>query len=240
MPELAMPTSRTAPRVRTARLCWVGLVAVALLCPALAAQPASKAAAGVPKPPAQAQLAGNAVLGKETSDTERCQECHGVEGHGTSIENKFAKLAGQYPEYLIKQFRNFRTGERKQDVMSIMARSVGDADLVDIAAYFSQQKKMQGDGTGATPVALDLYRKGDAARNIIACAVCHGDAGQGKSVGNERIPVLGGQDLRYLVRQLTDWRSGERRNSPNDIMNQVAQRLTDDEINALANYLSGL
>src|SRR2546430_1342452 len=86
---------------------------------------------------------GDAVAGKLKSETERCQECHGVDGNG--VDGKFARLAGQYPEYIVKQIRNFRTGARKHDFMSMMAKSIDDLDLADIAAYFSSQQKMKGD-----------------------------------------------------------------------------------------------
>ena len=185
---------------------------------------------------------GDAVLGKEKSEAERCQECHGPQGQGSLSEpdGKFAKLAGQYPEYIVKQIRDFRSGARKNDVMAIMARSIDDGDLADIAAYFAAQDRMRGDGKGGGADARQLFAQGDAARGIAACASCHGEQGQGKSIGKERFPVIGGQDARYLERQLADWRAGERRNSPGAVMNRVAQSLTDREIKSLAAYLSGL
>jgi len=208
----------------------------------MAAQPKAKATARVETTIAAIAPRGNAVLGKEKSEAERCQECHGTEGQGSTSEpeGKFAKLAGQYPEYIVKQIRNFRSGERKHDVMAIMARSIDDADVADIAAYFAIQNRMRGDGTGDNPAGRQLYTQGDAARNITACVECHAEQGQGKSAGNERFPVIGGQDRRYLEKQLIEWRGGERRNSPGAVMNQVAKSLTDREIKALADYISGL
>lgn len=212
-------------------------------CFAVAAQPKAKAriAAGAATTAATTALRGNTVLGKEKSDAERCQECHGTQGQGSASEpdGKFAKLAGQYPEYIVKQVRNFRTGERRHDVMAIMARSIDDTDAADIAAYFAAQDRMRGDGTGDSPGARQLYTQGDAARNIAACAECHGAQGQGKSAGKEQFPVIGGQDRRYLEKQLIEWRSGERRNSPGAVMNHVAKALTDPEIKALAAYIAG-
>jgi len=216
-----------------------------VLVPALAAAFPAMAQTKV-RPKAEAAVTaaprGDAVLGKAKSEAERCQECHGPQGQGSlsEPEGKFAKLAGQYPDYVVKQIRDFRSGARKNDVMAIMARSIDDADVADIAAYFAAQERMRGDGKGGSTDARQLYAQGDAARNIVACASCHGEQGQGKSAGKEQFPVIGGQDARYLERQLTDWRAGERRNSPGAVMNRVAQSLSDREIKSLAAYLAGL
>jgi cytochrome c553 len=184
---------------------------------------------------------GNALLGKDKSDAERCQECHGVDGHGqrhpNGPEGKFAKLAGQHPEYLLKQLADFRSGARKNDQMAIMARTVADEDLADIVAYFSSQKPMRGEGGVSDAIGRKLYTQGDAGRGIPACATCHGEAGQGTE-GMAAIPRVGGQEWLYLERQLLDWRSGERKNSPGGLMNQAVKGLTDSEIQALANYLA--
>ena len=89
-------------------------------------------------------------------------------------------------------------------------------------------------------MAGELYTRGDPSRGVTACVECHGDAGKGRPAGVATAPVIGGQEARYLERQLTEWRSGERRNSPEGAMNRVTQALTDPEIQALASYLSGL
>ena len=226
----------THKRMRKACV-WLGLLATVWAGSAMAATPKAK-----PTPAAAILSTGNALLGKDKSEAERCQECHGVDGQGTSTEPgaKFARLAGQYPEYLVKQMRNFRSGERKHDVMSIMARSVEPADVIDMAAYFASQKKMHGEPGPLDAAGRALYLQGDSSRGILACAQCHGEDGQGRSVGAEKFPVLGGQDWRYLEKQLQDWRSGDRSNSPGGVMNSIAKSLTDAEIKSLANYLSRL
>lgn len=215
----------------------LGLMLGALLHPALAAAPRAKPAASVV---AEAPK-GDPVAGQFKSDSERCQECHGSAGqgmgHSNSTEGKFAKLAGQYPEYIVKQIRNFRSGERKDDTMAMMANSISDADLADIAAYFSSQKPMRGDGGTAHPEGRKLFLNGDPARAIAACVSCH-DAGPAKA--SARSPIIAGQEWRYLEKQLLDWRSGERRNSAAGVMNQIARQLTDADIVALASYLSAL
>ncbi len=180
--------------------------------------------------------------GKLKSDNERCQECHGSTGQGPEHpgpgEDKFARLAGQSVGYIEKQIRDFRSGARKDDVMAMMANSIDDADLADIAAYFSAQATMQGQPGAADVLGGALYMNGDAARQIPACAACHGAPGKGLVVRNAGDPVLKGQARRYLDKQLRDWRSGARHNSPGGVMNQAAKALSDADIVALANYLS--
>jgi cytochrome c553 len=179
---------------------------------------------------------GNPVKGKSRS--ELCQGCHGEVG--LSREDLIPNLAGQYGNYIAKQLRNFQTGARIHQIMNAMAQTVNDDELSDIAAYFSSQKKMQGNGKGSNPVAVELFTKGDAKRGIPPCMSCHGTNGKGQSPKVSTYPVIGGQHKSYLVAQLTHWRSGERSNSPDGVMNKVAKTLTDAEINALTDYISGL
>jgi cytochrome c553 len=174
--------------------------------------------------------AGDVAAGRIKSESERCQECHGADGNGNGEDGKFARLAGQYPAYIVKELQDFRSGARKHDVMMIMARSLEESDLADIAAYYGGLPAMRGDATRADTEA--------AQRLFAACAACHG--AQGKGNGNAAFPVIGGQDAKYLRTQLLAWRSGERRNSPGGAMNDAAKGLTDAEIDLLAHYLSGI
>ncbi|MDO8412461.1 MAG: c-type cytochrome [Gallionellaceae bacterium] len=179
---------------------------------------------------------GNPVAGK--SKSELCQGCHGE--FGLSAEDLIPNLAGQYASYIAKQLRNFQSGARKHEIMSAMAKTISDAELNDITAYFASQKKMQGNGKGGNAVAKNLFLHGDAKRDIPACASCHGVNGKGQAPNVATYPVIGGQHKAYLHAQLAHWRDGERSNSPNGMMNKVAKTLTDAEIEALAGYLSGL
>lgn len=208
---------------------------------AWAAASAGKAAA---TPKVSAPPKGNALLGREKIDSERCQECHGIDGqgagHANGPEGKFAKLAGQDAAYILKQMQDFRSGARKHDQMAIMARSVSDEDVRDIAAYFAGLPVMKGepDPQAAASAALGqrLYAQGDAARGVLACASCHSPASQGQ--GSALAPRIAGQEWRYLDKQLRDWRSGERKNSPDGVMNKALAPLTDTDIEALANHLA--
>jgi len=179
---------------------------------------------------------GSPVKGKTRS--ELCQGCHGE--LGLSLEDVIPNLAGQYADYIAKQLRNFQTGARTHQIMSAMAQTINDAELTDIAAYFASQQKMQGNGKGDNAIAKNLFTKGDSKRGIPACMSCHGKSGKGQSPNVSTYPVIGGQHKGYLVAQLNHWRSGERSNSPGGVMNKVAKTLTDSEIDALTDYISGL
>jgi cytochrome c553 len=202
------------------------VVALALALPAvLAAAPKAK------KTPVSAVApAGDVAAGRIKSESERCQECHGADGNGNGLDGKFARLAGQYPAYIAKQLQDFRSGARRHDFMMVMAKSLEEADIADIAAYYGGLPAMRGEGAHAdVETARQLFT---------ACAACHG--AQGKGTGDAAFPVIGGQDAKYLRNQLLAWRSGERRNSPGGAMNEAAKNLTDAEIDALAQYISGM
>lgn len=217
-----------------------------LASPAQAAQ--GKAKSPSPELKLVATSRGDVAQGRLKVESERCQECHGVDGHaigmgdGVASDGKFPKLAGQFAEYIVKQIGDFRSGARKHDFMTIMARSLDERDLADIAAYYASQQTMFGDTSSSTTndAARRLFLQGDTSRGITACASCHGEAGKGSHSSAALVPVIGGQHSRYLNKQLMDWRSGERNNSAGAVMTAVTRQLTDAEIEALSNYLSGL
>ena len=177
---------------------------------------------------------GDPVAGQ--TESVLCQGCHGAEG--ISFVDLIPDLAGQQAPYIAKQLRDFQSGARTHQVMSPISKTISDSDLADIASYFASLKKMQGDGSGANPVAAKLFLKGDAARGIPACASCHGANGKAPVIAT--YPVIGGQHQAYLRIQLLHWRSGDRSNSPDGAMNKAAINLSDGEVDALADYLSGL
>jgi cytochrome c553 len=181
---------------------------------------------------------GNFVAGKSKSNTELCQGCHGDDGASSSMG--VPHLAGQYAEYLMKQLRNFKSGERKHPVMNPMAEGLAEVDQSDISAYFANNNAMQGNGAGASEIAKDLFTRGDTGRNILPCKSCHGEKGKGQVSAIDIYPMIGGQRKFYLREQLLNWRSGARTNSPGGVMNIIAKSLSDAEIDALSDYISGL
>lgn len=229
---------------------WGGVVgmflAVWVAClsgPVLAQVVKGKAkSAGAAAPLTASARTGDPLAGARKSDEERCQECHGADGHGfgqsASSEGRHPKLAGQSADYIVKQIADFRSGARKHDVMTLMARTVEPADILDIAAYFASRSPMKGEGAAVNPLGRRLYESGDAARGIEPCIACHGPAGEGVAGLGAAAPRVGGQEWRYLEKQLLDWRSGERRNSRDGVMNRVTRGLSDEELRALADYLA--
>jgi cytochrome c553 len=177
---------------------------------------------------------GDPVVGK--SESSLCQGCHGAEG--ISFVDLIPNLAGQSALYTAKQLRDYQSGARTHQIMSAISKNISGSELADISAYFAGLKKMQGDGSGDNPVAAKLFREGDTARGIPSCAGCHGENGKVPAIA--AYPVIGGQHREYLRVQLFRFRSGDRSNSPDGVMNKAAKALADAEIESLSDYISGL
>ncbi len=178
---------------------------------------------------------GNPIAGREKS--QLCQGCHGE--YGISTEPLIPKLAGQYGNYIAKEVRNYQAGIRSHQIMNAMAATIAnDEDLADIAAYFASQNKMEGDGSADNQLGKELFLHGDTSKMRLACVNCHGVSGKGVDPKISMFPVIGGQHKDYIRRQLVNFRDGYRTNSPNGIMNRIADSLTDTEIESLADYVS--
>jgi len=179
---------------------------------------------------------GDPAAGKDKS--AMCQGCHGEDGN--SAAPNFPKLAGQFANYLQKQIRDFQSEARVDPTMSSMAATVTERqDLLDITAYFASQKQMKGSG-GSSEAGMKLYIEGNAATGVYGCINCHGENGKGKSPNNAVFPLIGGQHKDYLVKQLTDFKKGDRKNDPSGMMADIAKLMTNAEIEAVSEYLSGL
>jgi cytochrome c553 len=164
-----------------------------------------------------------------------CVACHAADGNSTVAANP--KLAGQHPEYLIKQLQEFKSGKRANAVMAGFAAQLSDQDMRDIAYWLASQKPADGFATDAELVRQGerIYRGGLMDRRVPACAGCHGPAGSGIPA---QYPRLSGQHAEYTASQLKLFRSNERANSKQ--MHEIARYLTDKEIQALADYIAGL
>ncbi len=182
-----------------------------------------------------AQAAGDAAAGKTRSAP--CAACHGPDGN--SVNPEWPKLAGQHPSYIVKQIKDFKAGKRKDPVMSAQAAMIKDEDIENLAAYFSSQKKAPGTAA-ADKVALGekIYRGGNKETGVPACMACHGPAGTG--IDTARFPALNGQHAKYVGKALRNFRSGARANDPNHMMRDVVARMTEAEIDAVAQYVQGL
>lgn len=180
---------------------------------------------------------GDSARGKIRSKAEQCQECHGEAGVGAS--DHYPKLAGQWAAYLRKQLNDFQSGARKSEIMTVMASGLSQQDIADIAAYFSGAPRWDAEQDGSNAVGRDLFENGDPSRELPACVSCHGARGAGDGGGASAIPAIGGQRQTYLTSQLHLWKVEDRRNSPGDVMNAVAKKLSDVEIEDLARFLAG-
>ncbi len=180
---------------------------------------------------------GDPLAGKEKSML--CQGCHNEDGNST--EAMIPKIAGQYAQYIQKQIRNFQSGKRKHEIMgSVAATIVERQDLLDISAWFASQKKMKGAQASDTQAGKKLFLEGNAVSGVYGCVNCHGADGKGLAPGNSVFPVIGGQHKAYLVGQLSNFRKGDRSNDPAGIMGDIAELLSPAEIEAVADYVSGL
>ena len=164
-----------------------------------------------------------------------CAACHNADGNSLITLNP--KLAGQHPDYLVKQLTEFKSGKRPNAVMSGMAAMLSDEDMKGVAAYFSSQNLVLGKAkvNGAGSLGEKIYRGGIAETNVPACAACHGANGAGLL---KQFPRLGGQHSDYTLAQLRTFRTGERANAP--MMMAIATKMTDAEMVAVADYMQGL
>ncbi len=179
--------------------------------------------------------AGDAAAGQ--SKAAVCSACHGADGK--AIQPAYPNLAGQHASYIAKQLTEYRDGERVNALMSGQAANLSDEDIQDLAAYYSEMTKIEGASTEDNlTLGMNIYRGGITATSVAACAACHGPAGEGNP--GAAWPVVSGQNAQYLADQLRYFRTGERANDPGSMMRGVSKRMTDEEIDAVANYISGL
>ena len=178
---------------------------------------------------------GNVEAGKTKSAT--CAACHGADGN--SVNPEWPKLAGQHPNYIVKQSTNFKEHARVNASMSPMAKPLSEQDMADLAAYFSSQAKKMGEAD-QTKVGLgeQVYKGGNNATGVAACAACHGPTGAGNPAAN--FPSLNGQHATYVKAQLLNFRSGARANDAGRMMRNVAAKMSDAEIDSVAEYIAGL
>lgn len=164
-----------------------------------------------------------------------CIACHGSDGNSVVTLNP--KLAGQHPEYIVKQLTEFKSGKRANAIMGGMAAGLSDEDMKNLGAYFASQKLTLGTAktNGKGSLGEKIYRSGIAATGVPACASCHGPAGAGLP---KQFPRLHGQHADYTLAQLRTFRTGERANAP--MMMVIATKLTDAEMAAVSDYIQGL
>lgn len=184
---------------------------------------------------AVAQAAGDATAGKAKAGV--CFGCHGVNGNSTNPA--WPKLNGQHAKYTAKQLADFKAGKRKDPLMMGQVAGLSSQDMNDLAAFFAKQSATMGQADKAK-VALGekIYRGGNSAKGVAACIACHGPTGAGNPAAG--FPAINGQHAGYSVKALKDFRNSIRANDMNGMMRNVASKMSDKEIEAVASYMSGL
>ena len=180
-----------------------------------------------------AQAGGNATEGQEKAAA--CGGCHGEDGNGSAPI--FPKLAGQHPSYIYKQLMDFKTQKRVEPTMNAMAEPLSEEDMQDIAAFYAAQKQTAETGN-ANATGKSLYLAGNLGSGVPACSGCHSPTGSGNP--QAVFPKLHGQYAAYVEKTLHDFKAAERGNDMNAMMRNVAARLSDAEISAVAEYVSTL
>lgn len=203
------------PRLLTAALLGLTSLALVGMVPAQAADP---------------------VAGKTKSAA--CAACHGADGN--SVNPAWPRLAGQHAKYIEKQLLDFKSGKRKDATMTAMAMPLSDADIADLAAWFSSQKP---NGNAKYDEALlekgqAIYRGGITETGVAACMGCHSPDGKGN--GPAGFPSLAGQHPEYVAKQLKDFKHGTRSNDVGRMMRGLTKRMLDEEIAAVAAYIAAL
>ena len=192
-----------------------------------AAAPAAEAAA---KP-------GDATAGQ--AKAAACGACHGMDGNST--DPQYPKLAGQSEQYIVHQLQNFKSGRRQNPIMLGMATPLSEQDMHDIGAYFASKTALPGVADQAlVEHGQQLFREGDVKRGIPACMACHSIDGRGNP--GAMYPQLESQHAQYVQATLKAWHDGTSwgTDAHSQIMPAIAQKLSTDDIAALASYVEGL
>jgi cytochrome c553 len=198
----------------------------------------TKPAHGAAAPAAKVDAAKGASLyadGDAARNLPACVSCHGASGNSTIAVNP--KLSAQHEAYIYKQLVDFTGANRNQPVMTTFAKMLTDAEKKNIAAYLSTQAAKPGAAKNKDTIELGkkIYRGGIAEKKVAACASCHGANGAGLPV---QFPRVAGQHQDYTIAQLGLFKSGARKNSAQ--MTELAKRMSDDEVKAVADYIAGL
>ena len=179
---------------------------------------------------------GDPAAGQAKAGT--CLACHGPDGN--SVNPQWPKLAGQHPGYTKKQLVEFQASEMRRNVMMApMIAGLNEQDMDDLAAFYASRPRTGGfAGKERVELGERVYRGGNLETGVAACIGCHGPRGLGVPLAG--FPSLAGQHAAYVVLQLEAFRTGERSNDVNGMMQDVARWLSRDEMEAVAEYIAGL
>jgi cytochrome c553 len=175
-----------------------------------------------------ARSGSDAAVGRGATLALNCTMCHGALGESAS---NTPNLAGQYPEVVIKQLQDYKSGKRSSAIMEAISKNLPDRDIDDLAAYFAYLPKARTAPTSYDESLPALVRVGDPLRNIAPCISCHGGVDQKLGA-----PWLEGLPKDYLVTQLRAFAKGERRNDSEAQMRNMVRAITDQEIDEVATF----
>jgi len=178
--------------------------------------------------PSMAAVGTNDAVGRGATLALNCTMCHGAQG--MSISNS-PNLAGQYPEVVIKQLQDYRSGHRASPIMQAIASSLSDQDIRDLASYYAYLPKARTAPTTYDETLPKLVRVGDPLRNIAPCISCHGQVDQKLGA-----PWLEGMPKQYLVDQINAFKNGTRRNDPGAQMRNMVREMTPEEVDEVATF----
>ncbi|HEY5757131.1 MAG TPA: c-type cytochrome [Steroidobacter sp.] len=178
--------------------------------------------------PAMARAGSNAEIGRGATLALNCTMCHGAQG--MSLSNA-PNLAGQYPEVVIKQLEDYRSGHRSSPIMEAIVTALSERDVRDLAAYYAYLPKARTAPTTYDETLPALIRVGDPLRNIAPCISCHGGVDQKLGA-----PWLEGMPKQYLVNQLKAFIAGTRQNDAGAQMRNMARSMTPAEIDQVATF----
>jgi cytochrome c553 len=162
-----------------------------------------------------------------------CAGCHGPAGVSQIPENPH--LAGLQPRYFVQQMKDFKSGKRVSATMAPIMAMIEESEFEVLAAYFREQKPPPpGKGNPALLAqGKEIYYEGIAASAVPACSGCHNEDG----TGTNRYPRVAGQPPAYLAQQMLGYKTGSRNNDDRGVMRAVAQRMTEQEIRAVAEFI---
>ncbi|MGL5742461.1 MAG: c-type cytochrome [Legionella sp.] len=173
-----------------------------------------------------------------TNHVAVCAACHGQQGNSTNPQ--WPNIAGQHPKYFVKQLKDMNNHSlRNAPTMSALVATLTEQDMDDLAAYYAKMPLAR----GSTPEQFlkrgeQIYRGGDYTKRITACIACHGPKGTGNAQAG--FPILSGQHAAYTVLQLKAFTDGTRKNDLNHIMQDISNRMSQEDMEAVAHYIEGL
>lgn len=180
---------------------------------------------------------GDPERGRELSSP--CVACHQADGN--SVNPEWPKTAGKDEDYLFKQLQDYKWGRRSHSLMNPQVKDLTEQDMRDLAAYYASQEPKPGRPSAdeeTLALGKKIYFGGNVQSGVAACVACHGPSGKGNPVA--LFPSVAAQHTTYSKDQLEQFRDGERENDPSRMMRDVADRMTDEEMEAVSQYMESL